>query len=438
MLAASLAAPSIALAEANDAAIPAQLNRLNETQKAYSGETATQALDQLRASVVQAANSGKVSKDASQRALDAIDQARTALNSDSLKAVSGALATAEQQVRALEAQASGAGRSVQERAADAGQRVENRAAEAEHTVAQGAERVRDQAAGAAQTVKDKVADAAQNVRDRVAGAEQNASQQASNAGARIVRAFSELKPGDVEGKTLYDNAGNEVASVRSVRTAPDGRIEAVEIDVGGFLGIGKKQIFVPVSDLQFRDGRIEASSLTADQIRNLPQSASNEGQTLGQRAGQAGQQASDAAQSAKGKVADAAQRVEDKVSDVAQRVENKASDAAQRLKNGVTEGRQQAADAAQKPARAVSDLREDDVLGATLYDRAGDAVANVLRVQSAADGRVEAVIIDLGGFLGLGGKRIVIPANGLQFRAGRIDAPSLSLEQIRDLPQVAQ
>ena len=406
LLAISLGAPSLAFADANETNIPAQLNRLNETQKACSGEAATQALDQLRASVVQAANSGKISQDVSQSALGAIDQARSALNSDSLKAVSGALLAVGQQVKTVEAQVSNPGGTVG-----------------------------DRMAGAAQRVEDKVAEAAQTVKDKVAGATQQAENQAgdaaSNAGQRITRAFSELKPGDVEGKTLYDKSGNEVASVRSVRTAADGRIEGVEIDTGGFFGLGKKQIFIPVNGLQFRDGHIEASSLTADQIRDLPQTASNEGQTLGQ-------EASETARSAGAKVADAAKRVENKVADAAKTVENRVTGATQNAGERASEAHRQVANAAQGPAKAISDLKEQDVLGSTLYDKAGNPVANVLHVQSAPDGRVEAVILDIGGFLGLGSKRIVIPVNQLQVREGRIDAPSLTLEEIHNLPEAAQ
>ncbi len=52
--------------------------------------------------------------------------------------------------------------------------------------------------------------------------------------------------------------------------SPDGKIQAVEIDVGGFLGIGARKVAIPADQLQLKGDRITASSLTADQIRNLP------------------------------------------------------------------------------------------------------------------------------------------------------------------------
>ena len=381
LLAASLGSP-IALAD-SPVDFPAHLNRINETQKACSGEAATQALEQLRASVVDAGNSGRISKEASQSALSAIDQARSALNSDSLKGISAALVTVGQQVKALEA---------------------------------------------------------------------NAAQHASNATQLIVKSFSELKPDEISGKTLYDSAGNQVASVRGVRTAADGRIEAVEIDVGGFFGLGKKQIFVPVNDLQIKDGRIQAVSLTADQIRNLSQTAANE---VRERAGEVRQEASNTAQRVENRVAeakdkvvqgaerleqkaaDAAQTVKDKVANAAERVENRVSGAAQQASDAAQNAKNQAADAAQRATRAWTELKADDVTGKTLYDNAGNAVANVKGVRTGADGRIDAVEIDVGGIFGLGQKRILIPVNDLQFRDGRIHAVSLTSDQIRNLSQTA-
>jgi hypothetical protein len=79
-----------------------------------------------------------------------------------------------------------------------------------------------------------------------------------------------LRRSDIVGKDLYDRSGNEVAKIQDVRTSADGKIAAVELDMGGFLGIGARRIAVPVDKLELKDGRIQSNSLSADQIRELP------------------------------------------------------------------------------------------------------------------------------------------------------------------------
>ena len=82
-----------------------------------------------------------------------------------------------------------------------------------------------------------------------------------------------MKRDDIVGKWLADKNGNDVARIADVRTSADRKIQAAEIDVGGFLGIGARHVAVPVDDLQLKGDRIEETSMTADEIRNQPHEA---------------------------------------------------------------------------------------------------------------------------------------------------------------------
>jgi len=48
-------------------------------------------------------------------------------------------------------------------------------------------------------------------------------------------------------QSVYDPSGKKVGSVADMLFSPDGSINAVMLDVGGFLGIGQKHVAVPVS-----------------------------------------------------------------------------------------------------------------------------------------------------------------------------------------------
>lgn len=94
--------------------------------------------------------------------------------------------------------------------------------------------------------------------------------QTSNTSGPPQNSIATLQRSDIVGKELYDSSGKEVAQIQDVKTSPDGKIAAVEIDMGGFLGIGARRIAVPVDKLELQGGRIQSNSLSSDQIRDLP------------------------------------------------------------------------------------------------------------------------------------------------------------------------
>jgi hypothetical protein len=83
-----------------------------------------------------------------------------------------------------------------------------------------------------------------------------------------------LQKNQVAGKTLYDRNNKEVGNIDSVQEGSSGNIQSVQLDVGGFLGLGAKRVAIPANQVQLEGGRL-TTSMTADQIRNLPE-ASNQ------------------------------------------------------------------------------------------------------------------------------------------------------------------
>ena len=53
-----------------------------------------------------------------------------------------------------------------------------------------------------------------------------------------------MSANDYIGKTVYDQAGNNVGDVNDLIISNDGQIQAVILGVGGFLGIGEKDVAV--------------------------------------------------------------------------------------------------------------------------------------------------------------------------------------------------
>ena len=81
---------------------------------------------------------------------------------------------------------------------------------------------------------------------------------------------AELTPAILEGATIYGANDEKVGSVSHMH-APD----KIVIDVGGFLGIGAKQVAVPMADLDFmrdEDGDVHAvTTWSKDRLKAMPE-----------------------------------------------------------------------------------------------------------------------------------------------------------------------
>jgi hypothetical protein len=85
---------------------------------------------------------------------------------------------------------------------------------------------------------------------------------------------SRSKPGPVAqtlvGKDAFSSDGTRVGDVRAVKTAPDGRITALLVRTGGFLGFGGRTVEIPEG--RFTPSRQDVRlDMTADEASRLPE-----------------------------------------------------------------------------------------------------------------------------------------------------------------------
>ncbi|MBO0661878.1 PRC-barrel domain-containing protein [Jiella sp. CQZ9-1] len=62
---------------------------------------------------------------------------------------------------------------------------------------------------------------------------------------------------DLEGKDVYDPKGDSIGEITDVLVSKDGKVMAVLVGVGGFLGIGEKDVAVSMTALEFGPGKTE-------------------------------------------------------------------------------------------------------------------------------------------------------------------------------------
>jgi hypothetical protein len=72
------------------------------------------------------------------------------------------------------------------------------------------------------------------------------------------------------GLAVFSSDGSKLGNVHSVNAEPDGKVKAIHIKTGGFLGIGGKLVAIPEGKFT-RSGENIQLGLTSDEVSKLPE-----------------------------------------------------------------------------------------------------------------------------------------------------------------------
>ena len=81
---------------------------------------------------------------------------------------------------------------------------------------------------------------------------------------------SETPAGQMLGLNVFSSEGGRVGDVRAVNLGPDGRIAALHVRTGGFLGFGARTVAIPEGKFA-RSAEGVRLTLTADEVSSLPE-----------------------------------------------------------------------------------------------------------------------------------------------------------------------
>lgn len=87
-------------------------------------------------------------------------------------------------------------------------------------------------------------------------------------GDRVVQAWN-VTVGEVESADIYAADGEEIGDIEDVLMTPDGEIVGVSAEVGGFIGVGEKEVAFSLQSLVW-DGERVIVRMTPEQIGALP------------------------------------------------------------------------------------------------------------------------------------------------------------------------
>jgi len=74
----------------------------------------------------------------------------------------------------------------------------------------------------------------------------------------------------VLGKAVYNDNGDKIGKVDDIIVAPDKAVSYAIIGVGGFIGLGRHEVAIPVSQLKQNDGKFVLAGATKDAIKAMP------------------------------------------------------------------------------------------------------------------------------------------------------------------------
>jgi len=79
----------------------------------------------------------------------------------------------------------------------------------------------------------------------------------------------ELRSSQIIGSTVYDVQNQKIGSVKDIVLDKSGRVAAVVVDVGTFLGIGGKYVAVSLNDMKMDNDRLTLDQ-SKDQLKSAP------------------------------------------------------------------------------------------------------------------------------------------------------------------------
>lgn len=253
----------------------------------------------------------------------------------------------------------------------------------------------------------------------------------------VVKAEGQLAS-NIIGASVYNGTGDDAESIGDVNDiviGPDGNIQAVVIGVGGFLGIGEKHVAIEYDLVEWAeiDGdrwlvvettadaleaqeefdRLAYQPMPADANVKETKPASAEDLAKAPAPEQAGDDAGDMA-AAEGETA-----AEENVAESEPAAEPAEQDtAASPLEDPAkdTDATQTAAiDRSSLEPLATDKITAEEFVGTTVYGANEENIGEIGDVVLTTDGKVDAVIIDVGGFLGIGEKPVAVGLENLEF-----------------------
>ncbi|PWK64950.1 PRC-barrel domain-containing protein [Aminobacter sp. AP02] len=234
--------------------------------------------------------------------------------------------------------------------------------------------------------------------DTTAPAPAPAPAQAVPATPEVIPHAEGFLAANVIGEKVYNGTAEDaenIGNVKDIVMTADGKADQLVIGVGGFLGIGEKNVAVGFDKFDWAEkngDRWLVMATTKEQLQALPD--------FDRRAydpAPAPVAATDPASPAVDQTAQAP-------------VAPTAPDVTTTDKTTTS-----AIDKSTLKELPSADLRAEELMGTTVYGADDASIGEIGDILMTADGKIDAYVIDVGGFLGMGEKKVAVGSDNLAF-----------------------
>jgi sporulation protein YlmC with PRC-barrel domain len=254
-------------------------------------------------------------------------------------------------------------------------------------------------------------------------------QQPADQAAPVARADGFLAS-NIIGETVYNGTGDDAENIGEVNDlviGSDGGVQAVIVGVGGFLGLGQKNVALEYDAVAWaeRDGdRWIVVNSTADALKALPdfdRSAYDAAPAVAMDgtapAGGYGNTTDRTAMAPADGSANAPATEDTAAAPAGQSTSgNNAGETTAMEQPAATDmTRTGAIDRSSLDELNTADIRAEELVGTTVYGAGDENVGEIGDVVLTQDGKVDSIIIDVGGFLGMGEKEVAVGMDNLSF-----------------------
>lgn len=236
--------------------------------------------------------------------------------------------------------------------------------------------------------------------------------------AATVQAANGYLATKVIGESVYNGTGDKaenIGDVNDIVIGKDGQIANVVVGVGGFLGMGEKNVAVNWKDLSWAEkngDRWLVMATSKDALQAMPTFDPKPYEPAAQTAA-------------------AAPATGDQTMAPADTASNNTAAKQDTVQTG-------AIDKSTLTPFDTSSVRAEDIVGTTVYGADDKNVGKIGDVVLSQDGKVDSILMDVGGFLGLGAKEVAVGMDKLSFMTDKDGSKylytSLTKEQLEAQP----
>jgi sporulation protein YlmC with PRC-barrel domain len=245
------------------------------------------------------------------------------------------------------------------------------------------------------------------------------------------------------GRNIKNADGDTIGEIKSVYISPDGKVDSVMVGVGGFLGVGEREVRLAWKDLHVADnGEKVTVDMTKDQLKAMApytyKDTSWRGKVFSDRGVWTDEQR--AARDARATTDTAAAVNHDRaMADSKPTVDHRTTTAAPPV-GTTTRADTTATTESTGDFNAAGDLSANAMIGTKIRNENKDTVGSVEDLYLDSSGATKTVVVSVGGFLGVGAKDVAIKWSDLkQSRDGKslVLITSLSKDDLKALPDYA-